>query len=116
MIDPAKITFPITAQQMNTLQRKAIGRELCEEEREFFYEVAAMANQAYEAGRKGSKKPVRRLLAAINESAGDNKTTRHLATIARSWVSLAFQKGLERLHNRTVGPQIGGVTDGNTLS
>lgn len=97
MINTNNVSFPITGKQLADLQRAEVGRELTETEREFFGEVADMANESYNAATRGDAETVQRLLDAINATAATDSYSLHLAALCRGWVLLGCQRGAERL-------------------
>ena len=44
MVNPDKVSFPVTGDQIAQLQAAEVGRELTPTEREMFSEIADMAN------------------------------------------------------------------------
>ena len=46
MVNPDKVSFPVTGDQIAELQSAEVGRELTPMEREMFAEIADMANDA----------------------------------------------------------------------
>lgn len=97
MVNPDKITFPITGKQLADLQRAEVGRELRPAELEMFADIANMANEAYEAATRGDAETVQSILNGINAAAAADPSAYHLAALCRGWVLLGCQKGAERL-------------------
>lgn len=97
MVNPDKITFPITGKQLADLQRAEVGRELRPAELEMFADIANMANEAYEASTQGDAKTVQSILDAINAAAATAPNAYHVAALCRGWVLLGCQRGAERL-------------------
>lgn len=103
MVNPNKVSFPITGEQLAELQRAEVGRELTGTEREFFCEVADMANESYNAATRGDAEAVQDLLDAINAIVATDPYSLHLAALCRGWVLLGCQKGAEQLKAATGG-------------
>ncbi|MBQ3194174.1 MAG: hypothetical protein IJB59_11495 [Oscillospiraceae bacterium] len=97
MVNPDKITFPITGKQLADLQRAEVGRELRPAELEMFADIANMANEAYEAAARGDAETVQSILDAINAAAATDPNAHHLAALCRGWVLLGCQRGAEWL-------------------
>lgn len=97
MVNPNKVSFPVTGDQIAQLQAAEVGRELTPTEREMFSEIADMANEAYEAASCGDAETVQGLLDAINHVPTPDDYTRHVAALCRGWVLLGCQRGMEIL-------------------
>lgn len=97
MIDPKRITFPITGEALAALQQAELGRALRPSELELFSDIADMANEAYEAAAHGDTETVQDILNAINTAPVPDPYTRHLAALCRGWVLLGCQRGMEIL-------------------
>lgn len=91
------ITFPIAAAALAELQAANLGRELRQAERELFAEIAAVANEAYEAATRGDADTVADILAAIDKATTPDDHTRHVAALCRGWVMLGCARGMENL-------------------
>ena len=110
MIDPQKVTFPITGKQLAELQRTEVGRELTAGELEMFSDIADIANEVYEAAARGDAETVQSILDAINAAAAADPNAYHVAALCRGWVLLGCQRGAEQLKsaidgNTTVGSE-----------
>ena len=97
MVNPDKVSFPVTGDQIAELQSAEVGRELTPMEREMFAEIAEMANEAYEAAARGDADTVQDILDAINHVPASDDYTRHVAALCRGWVLLGCQRGMDIL-------------------
>lgn len=103
VIKSENVRFPISGEYLALLQRIEVGRELTATEREFFGEVADMANESYSAATRGDVETVHSFLDAINATAAADPYSLHLAALCRGWVLLGYQKGTEQLKAATGG-------------
>ena len=62
MIHRKDISFPITGDSLIAASRLENGREMTEAEKEFLYEVAKTANEAYEAACHGDTDTIQSIL------------------------------------------------------
>lgn len=95
--------FPVTFETFIALQRVEVGRKFTPKELELFAEIVDMANESYEAARRGDADTVQGLLDAIDCAAGDDSFTRQVAGLCRGWVLLGALRGAERLQGDSKG-------------
>lgn len=97
MIRPEDIVFPVTAECIEKLQEKELGRELIPVERQIFEALAAIANEAYEAACIGDADTIQEILDAITRATTPDPFITHVAAMFRGYVLLGCERGAEQL-------------------